>query len=195
MVKVKGTMISMIGKTYRMKCKPSFFVTKIIEGEGQPPIYLQWTTKDGDFYPIGVISLINEIDDENYEVPVYNQVDNEFIKRLQYNKSETYEAFVNAPDVVKYFTKWMHSEHQGPRDLTNFMIHIHETQIEHLPVSYGGKGSRPTAKVTEWKSTGRKVKVEGGRHKLVYRNRAGDLRVRKVTVNKQGHRVTRYVKY
>jgi hypothetical protein len=49
--------------------------------------------------------------------------------------------------------------------------------------------------VIEWKSTGRKVKVEGGRHKLVYRNRAGDLRVRKVTVNKQGHRVTRYVKY
>ena len=59
---------------------------------------------------------------------------------------------------------------------------------------FGGK-PRPSAKVTEWKSTGRKVKVEGGRHKLVYRNHAGDLRVRKVAVNKQGHRVTRYVKY
>jgi hypothetical protein len=175
------------GKTYQIiKSSPPIYVTEITnDGLNKTNLYLQWNTIGGTFNPIGVLSIVNS-QDGNYGVPdrpIYNL-------HLRYTDNNP----VRAPSVDNFIDEWYKT--QSNRGLDAFMSYIQTTQQKLPNEDYGGgKGSRPTAKVTEWKSTGRKVKVEGGRHKLVYRNRAGDLRVRKVTVNKQGHRVTRYVKY
>ena len=47
-----------------------------------------------------------------------------------------------------------------------------------------------------WRSTGKKVQPQGCRYKkLIYVNDKGELRVRSVSVNKNGVRVARYIKF
>jgi hypothetical protein len=166
------------GQTYKVKgTNNSVFVTNILIG---PILFIQWTTDDGVLIPLGILAL-DKTQLDKYEVV---------------NDDDDYRATVMVPAVEKFIRKFVDVSSINPRiDMNTFMATV-MADIQSRPEDehFGGK-HRPTAKVTEWKSTGRKVKVEGGRHKLVYRNRAGDLRVRKVTVNKQGHRVTRYVKY
>ena len=66
------------------------------------------------------------------------------------------------------------------------------------PNNISGGRKRPAGKhgACRWTSTGKKVKPKGCRYeKLIYKNGAGELRVRSVSVNKKGVRVVRYVKF
>jgi hypothetical protein len=56
-------------------------------------------------------------------------------------------------------------------------------------------GRRAPKAAPRWTSTGRKVTTKDGRSRVAFRNAAGELRVRKVTVGKDGKRTTRYITF
>ena len=57
------------------------------------------------------------------------------------------------------------------------------------------KGQQAPKAAPRWTSTGRKVTTKDGRSRVAFRNAAGELRVRKVTVGKDGKRTTRYISF
>jgi hypothetical protein len=59
----------------------------------------------------------------------------------------------------------------------------------------GSKKEKSPKAAPRWTSTGRKVTTKDGRSRVAFRNAAGELRVRKVTVGKDGKRTTRYISF
>jgi hypothetical protein len=101
-----------------------------------------------------------------------------------------------------------HGEVMKAHALTTFLDQVSRPS-EGTPKSSGGstrkkKGStkkndghpeNSKAAAPRWTSTGRKVTTKDGRSRVAFRNAAGELRVRKVTVGKDGKRTTCYITF
>ena len=86
------------------------------------------------------------------------------------------------------------------QDVQILKVHVRTSFLDDIFRPYSGTQNAGSSRKKEkaaprWISTGRKVTTKDGHSRVAFRNAAGELRVRKVTVGKDGKRTTRYITF